>query len=342
MTLQGRQATTPPAPEDDAAPDVFKELDTLLAEATAAAVNGSGALNVSRHTDHGSRLVAQMTEIMDGAAKCRDRAVILTQPDEDEVSAGLTKPQESDGPQLFAELDGLLVESGGDSAIGRGQPPSPHAMRLAPCKKDLEALLKKVTSDSSILAAQHPVIAAEEQSEISHTDRGLDPALLGGSATEDPAVQSRDLDPSLLGGGATEEDSKTKGSEPMFFELSSLLQQDRDGKFMQDASSLAQQMNGFLNHARQCREETTMLADRVLRGEDFNDDRPADMEWRRSTLQSLPRSKGPSPIATGGMATRSGKGAISGLKRSSSAAAALKTQGRSPAASQMRRSLAAR
>merc|ERR1712232_1250203 len=133
-------------------------------------------------------------------------------------------------------------------------------MRLAPCKKDLETLLKKVTSDSSMLAEHHPVTAAEDHGEISHTDRDLDPSLLGGSATEDPAAQSRDRGLDFSTSPPPEEESKTKSSEPIFFELSSLLQQDRDGKFLQDASSLAQQMNGFLNHARQSREETTMLA----------------------------------------------------------------------------------
>mmetsp|Transcript_15446 Transcript_15446/g.32536 ORF Transcript_15446/g.32536 Transcript_15446/m.32536 type:complete len:317 (-) Transcript_15446:12-962(-) len=250
-----------------AAPRLFAELDNLL---------GTG-----KNSEQARSVAVELKMALAGTRQCRRLAAALVA---DELP-GEGRGRKLEGPQLFAELDGMLASPAQEEVQEKA------AIRLDPCKKDLEELLSKVASDSGVLAQKFPVVFDPELSKPAPAspERGLDLASA--------EAQTEELTP-----------------PPVFEELAALIG-DEESKSSEAVASLAALMSETLeSHKRSHR-----AAVACQESDEEEKASPEHEEWRKNTLQALhgtrrprgdtvaPATVAPAPGASGAGATEVGQ-----------------------------------
>lgn len=241
LALQSPTAGSRSPIVQDSTQGLFGELDTLL------------GLGTDRQREHGRALAAELTRTLKGTVQCQ------------EAAAGLLREEggREGGRQPFAELDGLLRRS--DPVVERIAAP-----RLLPFKKEMEALLVKVSSDSDLLAARHNVEALT---------RPQQPPESPASSAGRPEASD-----------ATEPAQHSAAPGGLFAELDSLLPTAPE-RHQERCASLSAALKRLQGGAAQGRQQVTELAEQALRGEDGHEDREHEV-WRREALEAL---KGEAP-----------------------------------------------
>lgn len=253
---------------------MFRELDALL------------GLGTDHHREHGRSLAADLTRTAEAAVQCREVAASLLAAEEG-GGEGLRAGQgaEPRGARLFAELDGLLLQS--DAAVERVAAP-----RLSPFKKEMEALLTKVSSESSALSLKHQADPPDEPGFDELGDRDC-------AAVSESAEADEEQAPSL--------EIAVESTAPIFEELDSLLRQATD-QHQEDRASLEASLARAVSDMEENQEQMDSVAEQLLYGDDPED--PAHAAWRRGALESLRREAKRNALPTAS-STASGKPALS-------------------------------
>jgi len=218
---------------------VFQELDSLL----------RGATDRKQH-DFVAKLESEIAKTLQSVAIGRKQA---------QRSAWCEDLREgrSDPKKVFEELDTIT---------GKADPRAvPSLARFGVFESEMQGLLRKVASESELLARQFPLEEVPE---------------------EPPPARSRDIALAVASPG-----DRGPGPEPKVLEELGMLL-DAGGDAVADhhrrhAATLAAQMTHFVGGVQQRRTDTHEFVTRLLKGEE---DHPVDREdaaWRRSTLEML-------------------------------------------------------
>lgn len=229
-----------------AAPRLFAELDDLL--------------GTSKESRDARSVALELKRALDGTRQCRRLAAALVADE----PPGEGRGRKLEGPQLFAELDGLLATPAQEEVQAKA------AVRLDPCKTALEELLSKVASDSGALDQKFPVVFDPELSKPkpapASTDRGLD------LSSTDRGLDLAPEEPEL----------------PVFEQLASLIGEAEGGN-SEALASLTTLMCETLDSAA----KSHKAAAAIQESDEEEEASPEHDEWRRNTLQALQKTKRP-------------------------------------------------
>jgi len=252
LALQPSPSPSLAAQESEAG--IFRELDALV------------GLGTERQQERARTLEAELTRMLNGALQCHEVAAALLSVDDldDEGRGG-----QLNGRQLFAELDGLSRPL--DPVVERVA-----ATRLEPFKKELEALLQKVATESRVLRARHPEAPGQADGRAERQPRAGTPEAMR-AAPEAPATMRA-----------------APGTRPVcdFAELEALLAA-APVQHQEHGASLVARLTRCVDGAARSKERASSAAERALLGDDVREDW-AHEAWRRGALDAL---KGESPAA---------------------------------------------